>query len=149
MYELPDGRTIDVGIERYMVHELLFDPTQMPSHLYKPSTSFLKNYYSASAIPTIVNDDTATTASTTSTTPTTSGNTEPTLSIEECIATLKNIPQLVVDSVIRCDQDMHSNLFNNIVVAGGGSCVEGLPDRFRYEVWSVLDLKFNYIIYLY
>ena len=135
MYELPDGRTIDVGIERYMAHELLFDPTQMPSHLYKPTTSFIKNYYSASsALPTIMNDDTATT--TTSTTPTTmpAGSTESWLSVDACIATLKNIPQLVVDSVIRCDQDMHSNLFNNIVVVGGGSCVEGLPDRFRYEV---------------
>ena len=34
LYELPDGRAVDVGMERYAVPELLFDPSSLPAELH-------------------------------------------------------------------------------------------------------------------
>ena len=150
LFELPDGRTVDTGIERYMVHELLFDPTQMPVHLYQPPSPYIQNTSYSIPLSSVTGPAAASTTDSSATGVTdsnmdipisASADLELSLSAQQqqvspdiAVATLKSIPQLVIDSVVRCDQDLHSSLLNNIVIAGGGSCVVGLPDRMRYEV---------------
>lgn len=38
-----------------------------------------------------------------------------------------------------CERDQQASLFNGIVLAGGGCCFEGLPERVKAEVEATLD----------
>jgi actin-related protein len=93
VYELPDGRTIDFGLERYQVTEVLFDPSSAPTTL----------------LP--INKD---------------GSAASTL--------MRGVPRLIMDSVAQCDIDQQLGLLGNIVITGGGSVWDALPERIRSEV---------------
>jgi actin-related protein len=47
---------------------------------------------------------------------------------------LKTIPKMALDSILKCDTDSHSSLLAGLVVAGGGSSIDGVPDRLRAEI---------------
>lgn len=101
-YELPDGTNVDLGIERYQVPELFFDPVIT-------NDSEIDNLYSASnklpvAMP--VSSD--------------------------------SLPQIIQNSLFRCDAEVSVNLlWQNVILSGGNSCYRGLQDRLKLE----LDLK--------
>lgn len=45
---------------------------------------------------------------------------------------------VVADAAFRCDRDQQAQLLSSVVLSGGGSCVEDLPDRLRDEVEGVI-----------
>ena len=47
---------------------------------------------------------------------------------------IDSIPKMVGDSILRSDPDAQSTLLANMVLTGGNSCYDGLPDRLKYEV---------------
>lgn len=49
-------------------------------------------------------------------------------------AARRGIHQLAIESVRKCDQDIAPQLFNNIVFAGGGSLIKGLPERVAADI---------------
>ena len=51
------------------------------------------------------------------------------------------IPRLICDSTLRCDHDIQHAMTANIVVAGGGSAFEGLPERIRREVEKIVHVN--------
>jgi actin-like protein 6A len=107
-YELPDGTLIDMGIERFMVSELLCGSSPGDASFSSDDLDVLGITKDALFVQTNENAD--------------------------------SIPRLVLDSVLRCEIEAQSNLFSNIVVAGGGSCFEGLPERFKSEIEKVVHL---------
>jgi actin-related protein len=46
--------------------------------------------------------------------------------------------ELVHSSVARCDVDARRDLLGNIIVVGGGSLVDGVPNRLQYELTEIL-----------
>ena len=46
----------------------------------------------------------------------------------------QGIDKIIVDSITKCDSDLHSTLFNNIVLSGGSSMFEGLPERVENDI---------------
>jgi actin-related protein len=52
-----------------------------------------------------------------------------------------SIPRLICDSVLRCETDVQTNLFGNMVVTGGGSSFEFLPDRIKLEVEKIVHVN--------
>ena len=102
-YELPDGNIVDVGVERFLVPEILCDWTGFDSR----QPDFVALGYGF--VPG-----------------------EPICSASS--PAVRGLPLLAVDAVRKCDADCHTNLLSNIVVAGGGSSLEGTPDRLRYEI---------------
>lgn len=49
-------------------------------------------------------------------------------------ASPSGLPQLVVDSVLRCEPDLQATLISNMVLAGGNSCYDNLQERLKAEV---------------
>jgi len=47
---------------------------------------------------------------------------------------IPGIHQLVYKSIMDCDIDVRKDLYNNIVLSGGTTMYEGLPDRLSHEV---------------
>jgi actin-related protein len=47
---------------------------------------------------------------------------------------LKSYPDLVVDSISKCDVDVRRDLYKNIVLSGGTTMFEGLKDRLTQDV---------------
>ena len=47
--------------------------------------------------------------------------------------------QSVVESVLACDREQQAQLFNSVVLAGGGCCFEGLAERLKAEIEASLD----------
>ena len=45
---------------------------------------------------------------------------------------------MVCDSVFMCDRDQQASLLSTIVLAGGGACLEGTPERLRTEVEHIV-----------
>jgi actin-like protein 6A len=98
-YELPDGTVIDIGVERFQIPELLFDPSGLD--LYNQEIS----------------------------------------SLGTCPGQLGSLPastdliaRLVNDSILRCDNELYATMMSNLVVAGGGSAFEGMPERIKLDV---------------
>ncbi len=42
--------------------------------------------------------------------------------------------KICYDSIEKCDADLKINLYNNIVLAGGTTMMEGFHERFDYEI---------------
>ena len=100
-YELPDGTVVDIGIERFQVPELLFDPS--PLELASPQYVELKSLVSTSS----------------------TNKTD-------------SITTLISDSIFRCDVETHTSLLSNIILAGGSSGFEGMPERLKTELENVI-----------
>ena len=106
VYELPDGRVIDIGIERYQPYEVYFDPSLLPTDI------FTRNLTTPGPAPTVLASFSSSSAQ----------------------AIAKGLPRLVLDAVLGCEGDIQGNMLTGVVVTGGGAAVEGLPDRLRVEV---------------
>jgi actin-like protein 6A len=106
-YELPDGTTVDIGIERFQPPELLFDPTPISTPNFCPELSTLN-----------LNPD------------------------EDILtASQRSIPRLIVDSVLKCPIEMQTNLLASIVITGGASAGDNIPERLRNEVEAVVHMS--------
>lgn len=51
----------------------------------------------------------------------------------------ESIPRIALDCTLRCETELQGNLFSNIVVTGGGSCFDGLPERLKYEIEKLVN----------
>lgn len=49
-----------------------------------------------------------------------------------------SVPAIITDSVLKCDSESQSLLFSNIIFSGGGSNFQGLPERIRSDVESIV-----------
>ena len=96
IYELPDGTVVDMGLERFQMCELLFDPSSIEEDSQELSLIGVQG-----------------------------GSTD-------------GIARLVSNSVLRCDTEVQANLLQNIVVSGGGSSTEGMPERIKLEVENLV-----------
>jgi actin-like protein 6A len=105
VYELPDGTVIDVGVERFLVPELLCD--------WSAADIRLPDLVALGLAPPADSDASSNPVFNTS---------------------LKTIPKMALDSILKCDTDSHSSLLAGLVVAGGGSSIDGVPDRLRAEI---------------
>ena len=112
-YELPDGTVVDAGLERFLVPELVCDP----SLLLAPGSvgGAVADYADLAALDLHHTRQDA----------------------PPCNTEL-GLPRLICDSTLRCDQDVQHSMTANIVVAGGGSAFEGLPERLRLEVEKIV-----------
>ena len=104
-YELPDGTIVDMGIERYMVPELLCDSTAVAS----ASQTIL-----ASGAP----DDLDLLG----------------LGKDSGNCSFESVPRIALEVAMRSEVDLQANLLANVVVTGGGASFDGLPERFKAEI---------------
>ena len=47
---------------------------------------------------------------------------------------IDSVPNLVYNSILRSDPEMHANLFANLIITGGGVAPEGTPERLKVEM---------------
>ncbi len=52
-----------------------------------------------------------------------------------------SLPQVIVNSVNACDEELREEMFNNIVLCGGGSMVKDLEVRLEREVKKLIPLE--------
>ena len=104
-YELPDGKPIEVGVERYKLPELLFNP------------SLLGSFPSGMDVS-----------------PGTAGSLVAELGAASAAGTLKGIPAAVLDVVNRCDVDIRREMFGGVVLTGAGSLFPNLKERLEREL---------------
>ena len=100
-YELPDGTVVDMGLERFQMTEMLFDPSSADEECVDMA---LMGYYNPS----------------------------------QNINSSDGIARLISNAVLRCDTDVQANLLQNLVIAGGGSATEGIPERIKLEVENLV-----------
>lgn len=53
-------------------------------------------------------------------------------------ATLESIPKLVCESILKSEMEFQTALTSNLMVVGGSSRFEGMPDRIRNDVERIL-----------
>jgi len=106
-YELPDGTVVQVGLDRFLVSEMVCDPSSIASGDFSLADleTLGLNHGRQDAPPC---------------------NTE------------TGIPRLICDSTVRCDGEIQHSMTANMVVAGGGSAFEGLPERVKMEVEKIV-----------
>eukprot|EP01083_Nonionella_stella_P314194 1130931_1 len=51
------------------------------------------------------------------------------------------IHQVLYDTVMGCDADIHMDLFENIVLAGGNTMFDGIADRLKHEMSQMVLIK--------
>lgn len=100
-YELPDGTVLDLGIERFKIPEIIFDPQRaecvsMDVHLA-------------------------------------GGGGGP--------GDYLSIPSLICDSIYKSDVESQATLLSNLVLTGGSSKFDGLPERIKLEVENIMHLR--------
>eukprot|EP00892_Ulva_mutabilis_P008967 jgi/Ulvmu1/6442/UM003_0072.1 len=94
-YELPDGSVVAIGVERFKIPEIMFNP------------GLVKNIPGMRPVATPAGD------------------------------VVKGLPELVIDSVHQTDIDAHKDLYNGVVLAGGGCLFPSTKERLEREL---LDL---------
>lgn len=50
----------------------------------------------------------------------------------------ESIPRLICDSIMKSEPEYQSALFSSIIVTGGSSRFEGMPDRIKYEIENII-----------
>lgn len=101
-HELPDGTTVEVGLGRFQVSELLFDPA-LAFHMDAAEEARGEALRAHSG-----------------------------LFCEE------NVPQMLMQSAVRCGHEHSSALLESVVLCGGAACFDGLSDRLLSETNSAL-----------
>ena len=49
----------------------------------------------------------------------------------------QNLPQIIVDSINKCNISVRKELFNNIILGGGNTCIKGFESRLKNEINSI------------
>ena len=47
------------------------------------------------------------------------------------------IDKMIYDSIMKCKQELHKELFKNIILSGGNAMFKGLPERIKKEIERV------------
>lgn len=113
-YELPDGTVVDLGLERFTPVELFFNPTPA-AELLRTELSWLYSQDVATSDAHRFNAPAAVTET-------------------SCLRQL-------IETVFKCDPEHQVTMLGNIILTGGASAFEGLPDRVKAEVESVLHVN--------
>ena len=48
-----------------------------------------------------------------------------------------NLPQMIVDSINKCDISIRKELLNNIILGGGNTCIKGFDSRLKSEINNI------------
>lgn len=83
-YELPDGRKILIGNERFRCAEVLFNPKMLKSDRENAN---------------------------------------------EGVKEVEGVHKFCFDSIMKCDNDVRRDLFQNIILSGGSTLFEGMAER--------------------
>ena len=51
----------------------------------------------------------------------------------------KGIAEMAFTSIEKCDSDLKINLYNNIVLAGGTTVMNGFKDRFEEDIFAMAE----------
>jgi actin-related protein len=120
-YELPDGTTVDVNIERYLISEAYFQPSMLAGYVAKECNSLYSRYSSASADGATSGTDAA---------PGTATAIAPS-AVGLPIHPQDSIAKLALNSALRCDAEVQQALLNGVVLCGGAATCENFSERFK------------------
>ena len=59
--------------------------------------------------------------------------------LENGVIGFQGIPQMVYDSVTKCEMDIRKELFNNIVLAGGNTLFNGFNDKLQTKLFDLTN----------
>ena len=48
------------------------------------------------------------------------------------------LPNIICDAAFQCDRDQQAQLLANVLLSGGGSCIDNVPERVRDEVEGII-----------
>lgn len=126
-YELPDGTVIDVGVEKYEVPEILFDPTLVDLEDTDVLATLPMRQKALSETDMDVSSGTQSYANI--------------ARFHEQETIKEPLHQAICNALYRCDIETHSTLVTNIVLTGGGSAFEGLSDRLKGEIEAIVHRR--------
>ncbi|KAJ1971893.1 NuA4 histone acetyltransferase subunit [Dimargaris xerosporica] len=117
-FEFPDGFNLQVGIERFRVPEVLFQPNQFIADKSKPvrQNGQVVDVSGMTPGPAV--------EGATAQTPSSSFN-------------LWGVPQMIYNSVNSCDIDLRPHLLTNVVLTGGTTLFPGFADRVNFELQTL------------
>lgn len=119
-YELPDGQIVSVGVERFMVPELICDPSPV-----------LGDAAPAAAVLNDVDVDAL------GCNPVTQSG----LPFSK-----EAIPYQIIDSILKSDVENINTLFGNLIISGGASNLEGLSERLKFEIEKSLANRTHHLM---
>eukprot|EP00903_Cladosiphon_okamuranus_P016631 g15339.t1 len=119
-FRLPDGTEVGIGMDRFRVPELLVNTSPLTDALSGSNGgggggSGNSGVQPSPGLKTLAE------------------------SLSRPGFAIRPLQQSVVDSVLACDREQQAQLFNSVVLAGGGCCFEGLNDRLKAEIEQSLD----------
>lgn len=61
--------------------------------------------------------------------------------------TINSVDKMIFDSIMKCDIDIHKDLFSNIILSGGTTKFDGFPERLEKEIkkFDVTDCPVNVV----
>jgi len=125
--ELPDGTILEMGVERYHVAELLFGRDDLTSKKREDAASkTTKSMLDNSSPPP---------------NPSKPPRKAPSAFLHSLPAdniSSAPIPSLVCDAAFKCDRDQQAQLLGNVMLSGGGTCLENMQERLRDEVEAII-----------
>ncbi|CAM9575861.1 unnamed protein product [Ectocarpus sp. 6 AP-2014] len=111
-FRLPDGTEVGIGMDRFRVPELLVNTS--------PLTEALSGGVGSGQDPS-------------------PGMRSLAESLSRPGFGMRPLQATVVESVLACEREQQAQLFNSVVLAGGGCCFEGLAERVKAEIEQSLD----------
>jgi len=138
-YELPDGQKVQVGVERFVVSELICDPS--PLHSGAPESS------DAEAVGLLGDADlealgcSSTALGCSSTALGCSSTAQRSLPFSN-----EPIPYQIIDSILKSETEQINTMFGNLIISGGASNVEGLSERLKFEIEKNISNRSHHLM---
>ncbi|CAN0042565.1 unnamed protein product [Ascophyllum nodosum] len=108
-FRLPDGTEVGIGTDRFKVPELLVNTSPLTNALQASGESC------PPALRALAK------------------------SLDRPGFVLRPLQASIVQAVMACEREQQPSLMNGVVLAGGGCCFEGLPERVKAEIEGCLD----------
>ncbi|CAM9864465.1 unnamed protein product [Scytosiphon promiscuus] len=117
-FRLPDGTEVAIGMDRFRVPELLVNTSPLTEALSSDGGG--DGGAGADQPPPL-------------------GLKALAESLDRPGFVIRPLQTAVVDSVLACEREQQAQLFNSVVLAGGGCCFEGLAERIKGEIENSLE----------
>ncbi|KVI11263.1 hypothetical protein Ccrd_010329, partial [Cynara cardunculus var. scolymus] len=124
-YELPDGQTIEIGSDRFKTPDILFNPSLVKATLtMNVDVPYVRNNLLdtiRSPVLELIHQRAVHTIP----------GMEGSLDIA---SSARGLPQMVIESINKCDVDIRRELFSSILLAGGTASMQQLKERLEKDL---------------
>ncbi|KAG8379369.1 hypothetical protein BUALT_Bualt07G0081400 [Buddleja alternifolia] len=148
-YELPDGQTIEIGADRFKIPDVLFNPSLVQDNILFKSMNIMRSFNGLGLVrhsyyviecghDLAAEVEELQVESGAATMMCRGGQSDVSIpgmeSFAETTSSVRGLPQMVIESINKCDVDIRRELYSSILLSGGTASMQQLKERLEKDL---------------